>query len=83
MRSLLLKVGLSLVVYAVLGLTMWKEILSPVVAAVIGSLWTWGMFASTAIKANGQGEGGNLLKDDRVWGGLLAASAVFMLFYFK
>ena len=83
MRSLFLKAGLSLVVYAVLGLTMWKEILSPVVAAVIGSLWTWGMFASTAIKANGQGEGGNLLKDDRVWGGLLAACAVFMLFYFK
>ena len=83
MRSLFLKTGLSLVVYAVLGLTMWKEILSPVVAAVIGSLWTWGMFASTAIKANGQGEGGNLLKDDRVWGGLLAACAVFMLFYFK
>ena len=68
MRSLFLKAVLSLVVYAVLGLTMWKEILSPVVAAVIGSLWTWGMFASTAIKANGQGEGGNLLKDDRVWG---------------
>ncbi len=83
MRSLFLKAGLSLVVYAGLGLTMWKEILSPVVAAVIGSLWTWGMFASTAIKANGQGEGGNLLKDDRVWGGLLAACAVFMLFYFK
>ena len=83
MRSLFLKAGLSLVVYAVLGLTMWKEILSPVVAAVIGSLWTWGMFASTAIKANGQGEEGNLLKDDRVWGGLLAACAVFMLFYFK
>ena len=83
MRSLFLKTGLSLVVYAVLGLTMWKEILSPVVAAVIGSLWTWGMFASTAIKANGQEEGGNLLKDDRVWGGLLAACAVFMLFYFK
>ena len=83
MRSLFLKAGLSLVVYAVLGLTMWKEILSPVVAAVIGSIWTWGMFASAAIKANGQGEGGNLLKDDRVWGGLLAACAVFMLFYFK
>jgi hypothetical protein len=37
------------------------------------------MFIDTALK----GKAGNLLKDDKFWGGLLAACAVFMLFYFK
>ena len=83
LRSLIVKILLSLVVYAILGLTMWKEILSPAIAAIIGSLWTWSMFVSASLKDNRQGEGSSLIKDDRIWGGLLAACAVFMLFYFK
>jgi hypothetical protein len=66
-------------VYAVLGFFMWRETASPLVAALIGSAWTWSMFIDTALKA----KDGNLLKDDKFWGGLLAACAVFMLFYFK
>ena len=79
LRALITKVMLSLLVYALLGFFMWREIASPLVAALIGSTWTWSMFIDTALK----GKAGNLLKDDKLWGGLLAACAVFMLFYFK
>jgi SSS family solute:Na+ symporter len=79
LRALITKVILSLLVYALLGFLMWREIASPLVAALIGSAWTWSMFIDTALK----GKTGNLLKDDKFWGGLLAACAVFMLFYFK
>ena len=79
LRALITKVMLSLLVYALLGFFMWREIASPLVAALIGSTWTWSMFIDTALK----GKAGNLLKDDKFWGGLLAACAVFMLFYFK
>jgi SSS family solute:Na+ symporter len=79
LRALITKVILSLLVYALLGFLMWREIASPLVAALIGSAWTWSMFIDTALK----GKTGNLLKDDKFWSGLLAACAVFMLFYFK
>ena len=79
LRALITKVMLSLLVYALLGFFMWREIASPLVAALIGSTWTWSMFIDTALK----GKAGNLLKDDKLWGGLLAACAVFMLFYFR
>ena len=79
LRALITKVMLSLLVYALLGFFMWREIASPLVAALIGSTWTWSMFIDTALK----NPTGNLHKDDKFWGGLLAACAVFMLFYFK
>ena len=81
LRALITKLMLSLLVYAVLGFFMWREIVSPLVAAFIGSAWTWLMFIDTALKAKEYD--GNPLKDDKFWGGLLAACAVFMLFYFK
>ena len=83
LRLLVLKILMSLVVYAIFGLAMWKEILSPTVAAVLCSLWTWCMFISASLKDNSRPVGASLIKDDRIWGGLLAACAVFMLFYFK
>ena len=83
LRLLVVKILISLAVYTMLGFGMWKEILSPTSAAVVGSLWTWGMFVSASLMDNSQAEGSSLIKDDRIWGGLLAACAVFMLFYFK
>tara|TARA_B100001250_G_scaffold413306_1_gene447022 strand:+ start:2765 stop:4651 length:1887 start_codon:yes stop_codon:yes gene_type:complete len=83
LRLLVVKILISLAVYAMLGFGMWKEILSPTSAAVVGSLWTWGMFVSASLMDNSHAEGSSLIKDDRIWGGLLAACAVFMLFYFK
>jgi SSS family solute:Na+ symporter len=79
LRALITKVVLSLLAYALLGFFMWREIASPLVAALIGAAWTWAMFISAALK----NPTGSLLKDDKLWGGLLAACAVFMLFYFK
>jgi len=83
LRLLVVKILISLAVYTMLGFGMWKEILSPTSAAVVGSLWTWGMFVSASLMDNSHAEGSSLIKDDRIWGGLLAACAVFMLFYFK
>lgn len=79
LRALITKVMLSLLVYALLGFFMWRGIASPLVAALIGSVWTWSMFIDTALK----GKAGSIFNDDKLWGGLLAACAVFMLFYFK
>jgi SSS family solute:Na+ symporter len=79
LRALITKVVLSLLAYALLGFFMWREIASPLVAALIGAAWTWAMFISAALKNPTD----SLLKDDKLWGGLLAACAVFMLFYFK
>ncbi len=50
LRALITKVMLSLLVYALLGFFMWREIASPLVAALIGSTWTWSMFIDTALK---------------------------------
>ena len=79
LRLLITKVTLSLLVHALLGFLMWRGIASPLVAALIGSVWTWSMFIDTALK----GKAGSIFNDDKLWGGLLAACAVFMLFYFK
>jgi SSS family solute:Na+ symporter len=79
LRTLITKVILSLLVYASLGFLMWREIAVPLVAALIASAWTWSLFIDAALK----GREGSIVKDDKLWGGLLAACAVFMLFYFK
>ena len=75
------KLGITLVLFAILGYSLWQDFISPAVIAAVASLWTWAMFLSSAIKFGERQQ--NLLKDDRIWGGLLAACAVFMLFYFK
>jgi len=90
LRVLITKVLLSLLVYALLGFLMWRDIAEPMIAAFVSSVWTWAMFISTALKGeedqwrfNGLNIAGGVFRDDRFWGGLLAACAVFMLFYFK
>ena len=77
------KLGMTLVFFAILGYCLWQNVATPVVLATIGALWTWVMFISSALKPTDGDKSSSLLKDDRVWGGLLAACAVFMLFYFK
>ncbi len=77
------KLALTLVLFAVLGFCLWQNIAAPIILAIIGGLWTWSMFISSALKPTDGGNTSSLIKDDRLWGGLLAACAVFMLFYFK
>ena len=87
LRLLITKVTLSLLVYALLGFLMWQEIAVPLVAALVASTWTWLMFLDAALKtplsAASKGRAHSLIREDKFWGGLLAACAVFMLFYFK
>ena len=81
------KVAGTLAIYAVLGVLMWKSFIPPVAAGAIAALWTWIMFLDNVLKmmlkAASRGRAYSILKEDRFWGGLLAACAVFMLFYFK
>ena len=77
----------TLVVFAIFGFLMWREFTSPLVAALVTAAWTWLMFLDATLKtllsAAAKGRAHSLLREDKFWGGLLAACAVFMLFYFK
>ena len=87
LRTLITKVTLSLLLYALLGFLMWQEIAVPLVAALVASTWTWLMFINADLQslltASSKGRVQSLIREDKFWGGLLAACAIFMLFYFK
>jgi hypothetical protein len=87
LHTLITKVTLSLLLYVLLGFLMWQEIAVPLVAALIASTWTWLMFINTKLQslltASSEDRAQSLIRDDKFWGGLLAACAIFMLFYFK
>ena len=73
----------SILVYAVLGAAMHFAYLAPVVAGVVGMLWTLAMFWGSVVFGPQRDEKpASLLADDRVWSGLLCSLAIFMLFYF-
>lgn len=83
-------IGISLVLFTLLAVAMVNG-LSPLVAAIIAAVWTWAMFFMSALscikkaKASGTADGESatvLWKEDRFWAGLLAATAIFMMFYF-
>ncbi|MDA1054772.1 MAG: sodium/solute symporter [Planctomycetota bacterium] len=54
---------------------------NPAICAVVGVLWTLGMFAG-AIKLYPRKDASHWLLDDRSWAGLLCSLAVFMMYYF-
>ena len=55
--------------------------ISPTIAALIGSVWTFGCFyMSASHKAKKAGVA--VYHEDRFWAGGLAGCAIFMLFYF-
>ena len=83
LRAFGFKLLTTLSLLAILGYCLWKGISTPVVLASLGALWTWVMFITSAMKSVSGEQNCSLIKNDRVWGGLLAACAVFMLFYFK
>ena len=87
LHILITKATLSLLVYALLGFVMWQEIAAPLVAALVASTWTWLMFINTELQslltASAEDRARNLIREDKFWGGLLAACAIFMLYYFK
>ena len=87
LRTLITKATLSLLLYALLGLLMWQEIAVPLVAALVAATWTWlrdiNADLQSLLTASSKGRVQSLIREDKFWGGLLAACAIFMLFYFK
>jgi len=87
LRTISLLCGASLVLYAILALAMVNQWLSPSLAAWLAAAWTWAVFALPAVKgARAEGKPvlsiPSLLRQDSFWAGLLAAAAVFMMYYF-
>ena len=81
------KVAGALVVYAILAVCMVREVFSPTVAAWIAAVITCGLFwmrAFQVIKSENDGkvDAGGLIKEDRIWAGLLAGWAIHLMFYF-
>ena len=70
-----------LAIYATLATLVVLQTISPTIAAVIGSIWTFGCFYISASRKSKQA-GIAIYKEDRLWAGGLAGSAIFMLFYF-
>lgn len=77
----------TLAMFAFLAFLMINGLMSPLAAAVVAAGWTWLMFLDNVfkmmLKAAGRGRAYSILKEDRFWAGLLAACAIFMLYYFK
>ena len=77
----------TLLIYAFLAIMMVGGLMAPLAAAAVAAAWTWIMFLDNVfkmmLKAAGKGRAYNILKEDRFWGGLLAACAVFMMYYFR
>ena len=73
---------ISLALYAALGACLAYDKLDPPVAAWTASIWTFGCFLRTAHESAKSEGGGLIIMQDRFWAGLLAACAVFMLYYF-
>ncbi len=91
LKRLGLKLALSLAIFAVLGVLLYKGILPPLVAGLTGGLWAWLMFLMTALAAVKRAKAGvgdledcatALWKEDRFWAGVLAGTAVFLMYYF-
>jgi len=83
LRGILLKIGLTLGVYAFLGVLMVLTPLRDTFAGILAFAWTWLVFVVHA-RANPRPEEPDtpLRKDDRVWAGLLASCAVFLMYHF-
>ena len=70
-----------LAIYATLATLVVIETISPTIAALIGSVWTFGCFYISASRKSKQA-GVAVYQEDRFWAGGLAGCAIFMLFYF-
>ena len=83
-----LLLAFTLAVYAVLAAAMvyQDQLVSPTAAGLIAAAVTMGAFLRLALHAvRGQDKpltAGSLLVEDRVWAGVLASLAVFMMYYF-
>ena len=85
LRSILLGLFVSIAVFAVLGFLMHAGILSSLICALLGSIWTWGVFFCAVRYWPVISEDKKPVPawlDDRSWAGLLCGLAIFMMYYF-
>jgi Na+/proline symporter len=87
LRSFAVCCGISLALYAVLAVAMVGRWLSPTAAAWLAAGWTLAVFIPAALRnalAEAKAAVGllPLVRQDRFWAGVLAAAAVFMMYYF-
>ena len=80
-----------LLVFAVLAVLMVKDVIAPIVAGFAGAIPVFAVFFRAALGAVRKARAGGgstdnystvLWKEDRLWAGLLIATAIFMLYYF-
>ncbi|QDU82713.1 Sodium/glucose cotransporter [Polystyrenella longa] len=86
---LVLGIAVALAVYISLGYLLVYELLSPLVAGLLGAAWTLIARAPSTVKSIGrrlaetdQKLVGVILTEDRVWSTLLCMLAIFMLYYY-
>ena len=83
LRAFGLTLLVTLGIFAALGFSVAFGKLSPAPAAWMAAVWTFGCFAKSAMDtAKRENSEASILSQDRLWAGLLAACAVFMLYYF-
>jgi len=80
LRRLVRTIAWSLVWFAAMAMAMVNG-MPPWIAATLAAVWTFGAFAMYAV-VSARAKRLALIQEDRFWGGLLAACAVFLLFYF-
>jgi len=72
---------ITFAIYGILACLVVLGTVSPLIAAFIGGIWTFGCFyLSASLKAKQAGL--SVYKEDRFWAGGLAGCAIFMLFFF-
>ncbi|MFP6901074.1 MAG: sodium/solute symporter, partial [Opitutales bacterium] len=80
------KILFTLGLYLVLALAMVGGWTAPIVAGVVAAIWTWFTFAEVAfvavVRSHVKGKPISLFSEDRFWAGLLAALAIFMMYYY-
>ena len=91
LRSLVIALGVSFGLFAILAWAMVDGKVSPTTCAAVGAVWTMAMFllaiarSKTTAAANaggGTSEPIGFHRDDRFWAGLLCSLAIFMMYYF-
>ena len=86
LRRALGALAASIALYAVLGVVLFVGWTTPLVAGLFAAVWTWGLFVVSAVAARRREDCAcsflSIVTEDRFWAGLLAATAVMMMYYF-
>ncbi|MBX3440216.1 MAG: hypothetical protein KF861_22190, partial [Planctomycetaceae bacterium] len=85
-------IGLSIGIYALLGIAIVRDALPQTTAGLLAVMWTWIAFSPVVLHSvrarrrdttNDAGVLRTLLSEDRFWASILCSLAVFMLYYFR